>query len=236
MFAVLKTGGKQYKVQSGDTLRVEKLAADAGDKVQFNEILMLGGDKPVIGSPLVDGAAVQAEVVDQIKGDKVIHFVKRRRKHGSQRTKGHRQQLTVLRVTEILEKGGDKSGVMAAMGAGSVAAVAVAAKPAKKAEKKAEAPKKAEKKAEPKAEKTAAPKKAAPKKAAKAEAGSDDLKQLSGVGPALEKKLHAAGVTTFAQIAAWTADDVAAMDEKLSFKGRIEREGWIAQAKDLAKG
>ncbi len=153
MFAVLKTGGKQYKVQSGDMLRVEKLAADAGDKVQFNEILMLGGDKPVIGSPLVDGAAVQAEVVDQIKGDKVIHFVKRRRKHGSQRTKGHRQQLTVLRVTEILEKGGDKSGVMATMGAGSVAAVAVAAAPAKKAEKKAEAPKKAEKKAEPKAEK-----------------------------------------------------------------------------------
>ena len=235
MFAVLKTGGKQYKVQSGDTLRVEKLAADAGEKVQFNEVLMLGGDKPVIGAPFVTGAAVQAEVVDQIKGDKVIHFVKRRRKHGSKRTKGHRQQLTVLRVTDILEKGGDKSGVKAAMGAGSIAAVAVAAAEAKKPAKKAE-PKKAEaKKAEPKAEaKKAEPKKAAPKKAAKAEA--DDLKQLSGVGPALEKKLHEAGVTTFAQIAAWKKDDVAAMDEKLSFKGRIEREGWIAQAKKLAKG
>ena len=235
MFAVLKTGGKQYKVQSGDMLRVEKLAADAGDKVQFNEILMLGGDKPVVGAPLVDGAAVQAEVIDQIKGEKVIHFVKRRRKHGSQRTKGHRQQLTVLRVTDILEKGGDKSGVMAAMGAGSVSATAVAAaKPAKKAEKKAEATKKAEapkKAAEPKAEK-----KAAPKKAAKADAGADDLKQLSGVGPALEKKLHEAGVTTFAQVAAWTDADVADMDEKLSFKGRIEREDWIAQAKELAKG
>ncbi|MDF1670500.1 MAG: 50S ribosomal protein L21 [Roseovarius sp.] len=220
MFAVLKTGGKQYKVQSGDTLRVEKLAADAGDKVQFNEILMLGGDKVVVGAPLVDGAAVQAEVVDQIKGDKVIHFVKRRRKHGSQRTKGHRQQLTILRVTDILEKGGDKSGVMAAMGAGSVsgAAVTAAAKPAKKAEA-------------PKAEK-----KAAPKKAAKADAGADDLKTLSGVGPALEKKLHEAGVTTFAQVAAWTADDITAMDEKLSFKGRIEREGWVEQAKKLAKG
>ncbi|QGX98543.1 50S ribosomal protein L21 [Roseovarius faecimaris] len=219
MFAVLKTGGKQYKVQSGDTLKVEKLAADAGEKVQFNEILMLGGDTPVVGAPLVDGAAVQAEVIDQIKGDKVIHFVKRRRKHGSKRTKGHRQQLTVLRVTEILEKGADKSGVKAAIGAGSVAAVAVAAaaKPAKKAEAKAEAPK-------------------AEKKAAKADAAGDDLKQLSGVGPALEKKLHEAGVTTFAQIAAWNDDDVAAMDEKLSFKGRIEREGWIEQAKELAKG
>ena len=162
MFAVLKTGGKQYKVSSGDMLRVEKLAADAGEKVQFNEILMLGGDTPVVGAPLVDGAAVQAEVVDQIKGDKVIHFVKRRRKHGSQRTKGHRQQLTVLRVTDILSKGGDKSGVKAAIGAGSVAAVAVAAATAA-APKKA-APKKAEAKAE--APKKAEPKKAAPKKAA----------------------------------------------------------------------
>ena len=214
MFAGLKTGGKQFKVQSGDTQRVEKLAAEAGEKVQFNEILMLGGDKPVIGTPMVAGAAVQAEVVDQIKGDKVINFVKRRRKHSSKRTKGHRQQLTVLRVTEILEKGGDKSGVKAAIGAGSVAAVAVAAgaKPAKKAEPKKEAPKVEAKKAEPKKE---APKKAAPTKAATAEA--DDLKQLSGVGPALEKKLHENGVTTFAQIAAWTEDDVAAMDEKLSF-------------------
>jgi large subunit ribosomal protein L21 len=234
MFAVIKTGGKQYKVQSGDMLRVEKLAADAGEKVQFNEILMLGGDKPVVGAPLIDGAAVQAEVVDQVKGDKVINFVKRRRKHSSKRTVGHRQQLTLLRVTEILEKGADKSGVKAAVGAGSIAAVAagaaVAAKPAKKAEKKAE-PKKAEKKAEAKAE----PKKAAPKKAAKADKG-DDLKELSGVGPALEKKLNEAGVTTFAQIAAWTDADVADMDEKLSFKGRIEREGWIEQAKELAKG
>ena len=222
MFAVLKTGGKQYKVASGDTLRVEKLAADAGETVQFNEILMVGGDSTVVGAPFVDGAAVQAEVVDQIKGDKTINFVKRRRKHSSKRTKGHRQQLTLLRVTEILASGADKSGVKAAVGAASVAAVAAAAP---KAAPKVEAA--------PKAEETAP--KAAPKAAA-ADAGADDLKQLSGVGPALEKKLHAAGVTTFAQIAAWTEADVAAMDEQLSFKGRIEREGWIEQAKDLAKG
>src|SRR6056297_1313020 len=216
MFAVLKTGGKQYKVQSGDMLRVEKLAADAGEKVQFNEVLMLGGDAPVVGAPFVEGAAVQAEVVDQIKGDKVIHFVKRRRKHGSKRTKGHRQQLTLLRVTEILEKGADKSGVKAAVGAGSVAAVAAGAAEAKAPAKKAE-------------KKDAAP-------AKKADAAGDDLKLLSGVGPALEKKLHESGVTTFAQIAAWTDADIADMDEKLSFKGRIEREGWVEQAKELAKG
>ena len=122
MFAVMKTGGKQYKVQAGDVLRVEKLAADAGETVQFNDILMLGGDKVVVGAPLVAGAAVQAEVVDQVKGDKVIHFVKRRRKHSSQRTKGHRQKLTLLRVTEILAEGADASGVKAAVGAGSASA------------------------------------------------------------------------------------------------------------------
>ncbi|MFN3207943.1 MAG: 50S ribosomal protein L21 [Roseovarius sp.] len=246
MFAVLKTGGKQYKVQSGDMLRVEKLAADAGEKVQFNEILMLGGDAPVIGAPLIEGAAVQAEVVDQIKGDKVINFVKRRRKHGSQRTRGHRQQLTLLRVTEILEKGADKSGVKAAVGASALAAglgktryadnKADQAEMAKRVKNDEAKEKSVAKKAEPKAEKKAEEKKAAPKKAAKADDKGDDLKQLSGVGPALEKKLHEAGVTTFAQIAAWTADDIAEMDEKLSFKGRIEREGWVEQAKELVKG
>ncbi|WP_299737135.1 50S ribosomal protein L21 [uncultured Roseobacter sp.] len=224
MFAVLKTGGKQYKVQSGDMLRVEKLAADAGETVQFNDILMLGGDKTVVGAPFVKDAGVQAEVVDQVKGEKVINFVKRRRKHSSKRTKGHRQKLTLIKVTDILASGADKSGVKAAMGAGSVSVKAVeAAAPKKAAPKKAEA-------------KTEAPKAKAAPKAAKADAGADDLKKLSGVGPALEKKLIEGGVTSFAQIAAWTEEDVAAMDEKLSFKGRIEREGWIEQAKELAKG
>ena len=116
MFAVLKTGGKQYKVSSGDMLRVELLDAAAGDTLQFNDILMLGGDTTTVGAPLVAGAAVQAQVIDNIKADKVIHFVKRRRKHSSQRTKGHRQKLTLLRVTEILVSGAEKSGVKAAIG------------------------------------------------------------------------------------------------------------------------
>ena len=116
MFAVLKTGGKQYKVQAGDVLRVEKLAAEAGDKIQFNDILMVGGDDLTVGAPFVAGAAVQAEVIAQIKGEKVIHYVKRRRKHSSQRTKGHRQHLTLLRVTDVLASGADASGVTAATG------------------------------------------------------------------------------------------------------------------------
>lgn len=116
MFAVLKTGGKQYKVQAGDVLRVEKLAASAGDKIQFNEILMVGGDAVTVGAPLVAGAAVQAEVIEQIKADKVISYHKRRRKHSSQRTRGHRQQLTLVRVTDILASGAEASGVAVATG------------------------------------------------------------------------------------------------------------------------
>lgn len=200
MFAVLKTGGKQYKVQSGDVLRVEKLAADAGETIQFNDILVLGGEAAVVGAPLVDGAAVQAEVIDQIKGEKTIKFVKRRRKHGSKRTRGHRQQLTLVRITDILSSGADKSGVKAALGAASVPAAAVAAAP--KAAAKAE---------------TAAP--------AAAEAGADDLTALNGVGPAAAKKLNAAGITTFAQLAAVEGD----------VEGVKVKPEWIEQAKELAQ-
>ena len=134
MFAVLKTGGKQYKVQAGDVLRVEKLAANAGDKIQFNEILMVGGDTLTVGAPLVAGAAVQAEVIDQIKGEKTIHYVKRRRKHSSQRTKGHRQQLTLVRVTDVLASGAEKSGVAAATGTADARRAAHNAAPAPAAE------------------------------------------------------------------------------------------------------
>ena len=133
MFAVIKTGGKQYKVHAGDKLRVELLAAEAGETVQFNDILMLGGETATIGAPLVSGAAVQANVIEQVKGEKLIHFVKRRRKHSSQRTKGHRQKLTLIEVTDILASGGDKTGVKAAMGAGSAPKSAAPAAPVKKA-------------------------------------------------------------------------------------------------------
>jgi large subunit ribosomal protein L21 len=142
MFAVLKTGGKQYKVQAGDVLRVEKLDAAAGDKIQFNDILMVG---TTIGVPMVAGAAVQAEVIDQIKGEKTIHYVKRRRKHSSQRTKGHRQHLTLVRVTGVLENGADKSGVKAATGTVAARRDAHEAPGAAKAAAPAEKPKRAAK-------------------------------------------------------------------------------------------
>ena len=144
-----------------------------------------------------------------------------------------------MRVTDILEKGAGKSGVKAALGGAGVSVAAVEAatkKPAKKAAKPAAKAETAEKPAAKKeaAPKKAAEKKAAPKKAAKSE--GDDLTQISGVGPVIVKKLNALGVTTFAEIAAWTKDDIAAMDEKLNFKGRIDRDDWLKQAKKLAKG
>ncbi|WP_299651390.1 50S ribosomal protein L21 [uncultured Jannaschia sp.] len=279
MFAVLKTGGKQYRVAEGDVLRVEKLACEAGEKVQFNDVLMIGGDEVRVGSPRVDGAAVQADVIDQIRGEKLIHFVKRRRKHGSQRTKGHRQYLTLLRVTDILASGAESSGVKAAVGAGSMprtardsAADAVKAAPAKARTASKAAVGKASDLAddavaavEEANDSTSTVTKAAVAGAAAVGAAAmvgaavaasssgeevgtrpsnlmdeardgkpDDLKKISGVGPKLESNLHEHGVFHFDQIAAWGPDEIAYMDETLSFKGRIERDGWIEQAKRFA--
>lgn len=236
MFAVIKTGGKQYKVSSDDVLRVEKLAAEEGAKVQFNEVLMVGGDgAPTVGAPRVEGAGVQAEVIAQIKGEKVISFKKRRRKHSSKRRKGHRQELTLVRIGEILASGADKSGIAAAVGAGSVSAAAVAAAaPAKKA-----APKKAAPKAEPKEEAPAAEAPAVdaskPANLLDAPKGeADDLTKISGVGPKLNDKLNDNGVYHFWQIAEWGPAEIAFMDDQLSFKGRIERDEWIKQATEFA--
>jgi large subunit ribosomal protein L21 len=122
MFAVLKTGGKQYKVAANDVLMVEKLVAETGDTVSFEEILMLGGDEVTVGAPFVAGASVKAEVLEQLLGPKVVSFVKRRRKHSSQRKRGHRQHLTRIRITDILA-GGKKA-------AKAEAEVPVAAEPA----------------------------------------------------------------------------------------------------------
>ncbi|MVS99325.1 50S ribosomal protein L21 [Devosia marina] len=202
-FAVIKTGGKQYKVAADDVIKIEKLDAQAGDIVTFDQVLMVGD---TVGAPLVEGALVAAELLETKKQKTVIIFKKRRR-HNSRRRNGHRQLLTTVRITEILT-GGKKPSVKAAAKADK--SEAVAEKPAKKTEAKADTAPAAEFK--------------------------DDVKLIGGVGPALEKKLAAAGITSLKQIADWTADDVAKFDEELNFKGRIEREEWIAQAKDLIAG
>ena len=105
MFAVIKTGGKQYKVAPADVVAVEKLEGAAGDAVAFNEVLMVGGDEgTTLGAPLVDGASVAGEIVDQTKTATVLVFKKRRRQN-SKRRRGHRQAVTLVRITEILAGG-----------------------------------------------------------------------------------------------------------------------------------
>lgn len=215
MFAVIKTGGKQYRVTADDVLKVERVAGETGDIIEFTEVMMVGeGASATIGKPTVDGAMVTAEVVDQGRGRKIIAFKKRRRQN-SRRTIGHRQHFTTVKIAEILTDGAKASKKAAA----------------KKPAAKAEAPKKAA------AEK-------APAKAADAapaalftapEGPADDLKKISGVGPVLEKKLNALGVTTFAQVAAMSRDDIEKLDDALSFKGRIDRDNWLEQAAELAK-
>ena len=114
MYAIIETGGKQYKVQKDDVLAVEKLSANGGDKVQFNSVLLTGGSEVKVGDPLIKDAGVQATVIEQIKDKKVVSFVKRRRKSSSKRKKGHRQQITLVRITDILETGADKTNVQEA--------------------------------------------------------------------------------------------------------------------------
>jgi large subunit ribosomal protein L21 len=104
MFAVIKTGGKQYRVVAEDVLRVDRLEAEPGTVVEFGEVLVVGGEQTMLGTPTVAGATVGAEVLDHVRGAKVIAFKKRRRKN-SRRKRGHRQEFSLVRITEILTEG-----------------------------------------------------------------------------------------------------------------------------------
>ena len=104
MFAVIKTGGKQYRVAAGDKLKIEKIEGEPGKIVQIGEVLLVGGDSVTLGAPTISGASVAAQVLEQSRGPKVIAFKKRRRKN-SRRKRGHRQEYTVLGITEILTDG-----------------------------------------------------------------------------------------------------------------------------------
>lgn len=155
MFAIIKTGGKQYKVAAGDTIAVEKLAAEAGSDIDLDQVLMIGdGAKMTMGNPLVAGAVVACTVVEQTKGDKVIIFKKKRRQN-YRRRRGHRQLLTILKISDIVPPGGTRKARPAAE-----AKPKAAPKPAATAAKKAAKPVKKEAK---KASRKPAAKKAAPK-------------------------------------------------------------------------
>jgi len=172
MFAVIRTGGKQYRVAPNDIIEIEKIAGEPGDIVELGEVILLGGEGgPKTGSPTIAGALVAAEVLEQKRDDKVIVFKKKRRK-GYRRTKGHRQMLTALRITEILTDGKKPSKAAAKPAPAKAETKAeetkAAATPAEKkteAKPAAKAPAKKAKPAAKKAEAKPAAKKAAAKKA-----------------------------------------------------------------------
>jgi large subunit ribosomal protein L21 len=179
MFAVVRTGGKQYRVAAGDKIVVEKMAGNAGDTVSLSDVL-LAGDGGEMKS--LDGLLVSAEIIAQAKADKIIVFKKKRR-HNYRRKNGHRQQHTILKILSV---GGE------------------AAKPAAKAAK--------------------APKAEAAPAAVPAEAiDVSNLSLISGVGPTIEKKLRAAGIASWNDIAAWSDDDIARLDTELKLGGRATK-------------
>ncbi|MEM6627094.1 MAG: 50S ribosomal protein L21 [Pseudomonadota bacterium] len=207
MFAVIKTGGKQYKVAQDDLIVIEKLEGEAGDTHVFGDVLMIGdGDKTELGEPMVKGAQVVGEVVEQRRGAKVIIFKKRQR-NTYRRKKGHRQHQTVVKITEILAKGGK-------------AVHAKTAAPKKAAEPKAEAKPAAETKAAPAPKADAAP---------KADVKADDLTKLTGVGKVAAGKLVDAGYTSFAQLATLTDEQFADLDGAI-FKGRVPFDQLVSEA------
>ena len=202
MFAVIKTGGKQFRVAANDRITIAKLEGNPGDTVAFGSVLMLtDGEKSTIGAPFLSDITVAGEIVEQTRGEKVIAFKKRRRQN-SKRKRGFRAELTIVRITDILT-GGKKP----EMKKGEAAPVALkAASPAVKSKAKAEA------------------------------LDASNLSLISGVGPTIEKKLRAAGITSWNDIASWTEADVAKWDEELKLRGRATREEWVVQAKELLAG
>ncbi|MER9872234.1 50S ribosomal protein L21 [Mesorhizobium sp. M0195] len=216
MFAVIKTGGKQYRVAANDLLKIEKLEANVGDIVEIGQVLAHGeGENVTFGAPFVDGALVTAEVVEQGKNRTVIAFKKRRRQN-SRRKIGHRQLLTTVRIAEILLDGAKPA---------KKAAAKTEVKAAPKTEANAEA---APKETEAKATETAAPLFKAPK------GEPDDLTVIKGIGPVAAGQLNEQGITTFAQIAKLSDKDVAKIDEHMPFSADQIKD-WREQAKELAK-
>jgi len=201
MYAVIKTGGKQYRVAADQKVQIEKLEGNPGDQVEFTSVLMVSNGSTIdIGAPFVAGATVVGEIASQDRGPHIIIFKKRRRKHYRRRN-GHRQDLTSVTIREILLGG---------------------AKPSKKAA----APKKAE----------AAPAPAALASGLAEGVNADDISLIGGIGPKLLKGLNDIGITTLAQIAAWSDADVERIETELKQKGRVAREEWIEQAKELLAG
>ncbi|MGI9301863.1 MAG: 50S ribosomal protein L21 [Gammaproteobacteria bacterium] len=218
MYAVIATGGKQYRVAEGDVIRVEKLPADAGAAVDFNDVLLVAdGEQLAIGAPHVEGGKVTAKVNHHGRGQK-IKVIKFKRRKQYLKHAGHRQDYTEVTITGISLMGG----------------------PARKEAEPKPAEKEPEKPAEPAAaaaEPTAEPAAAVEPEFLDGPKGEpDDLKKISGVGPKLEERLNSLGIYHFWQIAEFKKSDIDKVDDLLNFKGRVERDDWVKQATELAAG
>jgi large subunit ribosomal protein L21 len=248
MHAVIKTGGKQYRVAANDIIEIEKVPAEVGETVAFPEVLMVSGDgtATIIGTPMIAGALVSAEVVEQTRGDKVIIFKKRRR-HNYRRKKGHRQELSFVRITEVLTGGAKPAGAFKLLDASAPGAGFM---PAAKLARRG-----------PGGLRLANGKSAVhgngmpggvaagvsfgksgsmgrPFGLLSAPEGGkgDNLSLISGVGPKMEEALHTHGIFHFWQVAAMTDADVAKLEGELAFAGRVTREEWREQARELMAG
>ncbi len=212
MYAVIKTGGKQYKVSENDIIRIEKIEAEPGVIVNAESVLAVENaeGKTFVGAPAVEGATVAMEVLAQKRARKVIIFKKRRRKN-SRRKRGYRHHFTQVRILEILTDGKTPS-----------------KKPMGMPEKMQFTPKTSALTVQGDIrpfEKLSAP-----------EGKEDNLKLIGGVGPAMEKKLNEQGVYHFWQIVGMTDAEAESFDEGAGLKGRILREDWRTQAQELMQG
>ncbi|HIO96300.1 MAG TPA: 50S ribosomal protein L21 [Leucothrix sp.] len=238
MYAVIKTGGKQYRVTPGDVLKVETLQAEVGASVNFEEVLMISDDgKLTVGSPLVASAKVAATVIAHGRAKKVEIIKFKRRKHHQKRT-GHRQNFTQVQIQNINGKGKPEN-VMApkteeALAEAKAASEAAAKSTAKKTTKPATAKAKpAAKKAAPKAKATE--KKADAKPATKKSSAKDDLTKIEGIGPKAAEALTAAGLATFADVSKSTPTKIKKiLDEAEGKFGAMDPGTWTKQAKMAA--
>lgn len=217
MYAIVEIAGQQFKVSKDLKVYVHRLANEEGSKVSFDKVLLLDDNGSVtLGAPAIEGASVEAKVLQHLKGDKVIVFKKKRRK-GYKKRNGHRQYLTQILIEGIVATGAKKA--------------------APKAEK-AEAPK-VEAKVEkaPKAEKLVETVEEKAPKAPKAKKGGDDLVIIEGIGPKAAEALVAAGIDTFAKLAAASAEEVKAiLDASTSKVQHLDPTTWAQQAQLAADG
>jgi len=243
MFAVIKTGGKQYKVAVNDVIKIEKLAGEAGETLTFDNVLMHGADgAATVGTPMVSGAVVTGEILEQFRDKKVIAFKKRRRKHSSMTKKGHRQYLTAVRIKGVP---GDAEG-------------SKSTEAQKKAREAAEAEKAKQAEAAADGEETnAAPAAAAPAETAapaknlddytrpanfvdSAVEDGDDLTKLPGLGEASQKQFNEMGVYYYRQFEEWDGADwdyvEAYVETQLNGRVDVDRATIMVQIKKLLEG